>query len=195
MLIFETRVKITETGLGTVEYNGYKYKVSKADIANISDFYVFTPIKKAVNVGDCFEVKSCSLTNYTPEGEVETLAIRIEQFDTINPESYEPLPEFRVKVNGSVMRTPRSVVRYIGPVKAPLLKATLRVFNENRKMFNILLVGYCSSVKTLESITNGSYIDCIAVLRNQSKSKKNKHLYQLNIESFEYVKKGETNND
>lgn len=195
MLVFDTRLRITETGLGVVEYNGYKYKVCKADVADIKDFYVFVPVKRNVSEGDCCEVKLCSLTNFTPEDSTQgTLALRIEVFDKIDSEEYVPLDEFTVKVNGAVVRTERSTVRYIGPTRAPLLQATIRVFNENRKVFNILLVGYCSTVKLLDSIENEKYINCTGVIKLQHKNRRNKQKYQLNIRCFEYVKKGGDNN-
>ena len=191
MLIFETRCKVKKVGVNSVEYNGYGYKVVLVDIGNIQDFHAFIPVKRNVEVGDCLNISNCSLTNYKMEDGTETLAIRVEAFTKVDEQEFEPVEEFRVKVNGSVMRTERSQVKYIGPVKKPLLKATLRVFNENRKMFNILLVGYCKSVKILEEIENGRYIDCEAVLKTQSKNKKHKYAYQLNIENFKYIQKGE----
>ena len=187
MLTFATKCEVTEVGLGTIEFNGYKYKISKAAIANIEDFYIFTRIKKAVEVGDCLDVSVCCLTNYT-DGEKNTLALRIEEFEKVPTEEFEPLDRFRVRVNGCVLRTNKSVTRYVGPSRIPLLKATIRVYNENHKVFNILLVGYSGSVRILNDIVNDSYVDLDAVLRRQCE---NNDSYQLNVEGYKYIKKGE----
>jgi len=187
MLTFETKCEVTEVGLDVVEFNGYKYKVSKAKIAKIEDFYIFTRVKKSVQVGDCMNVSTCCLTDYRKDG-TDTLALRIEEFEIVPKEQFEPLDKFSVRVNGCVLRTSKSVVRYVGPARTPLLKATIRIYNENRKVFTVLLVGYCSSVKVLDSIVNDSYVDVDATVRRQCE---NKGSYQLNIEDFKYVKKGE----
>lgn len=187
MLTFETKCEVTEVGLDTIEFNGYKYKVSKAKIAKIEDFYIFTRLKKAVEVGDCLNVSVCCLTNYIT-GDAKTLALRIEEFEVVPKEEFEPLEKFHVRVNGCVLRTNKSVVRYVGPSRIPLLKATIRVYNENRKVFTVLLEGYCGSVKVLDKIVNDSYVDLDATLRRQCE---NKNSYQLNVEDFKYIKKGE----
>lgn len=186
MLVFETKCKIVAVTEDIEDFNGYKYKVCKADIADTKEFPFLVPIKQDVQEGDCLEVQKCVLTHIGKDN----LVIRADVFTKVDEESYTPLEEFYVGVNGKVFKTERSVTTKVGPARMPIIKATIVPYDEHNRSFKILLVGMCSSAALIENMISGSFINMRGVIKPMYR---NSDKYQINIRSFEYVKeRGET---
>lgn len=187
----EIHAKVVETGIGTVNLNGFIFNVVKIEIANIKEFYAFIQVFTEVEVGTIFQSTSWAVTRYVPkedrpedtskdtEGkETEYLAIRVDDCQVVD--KYEPIPYFNAKVTGMVMNSDKCKLMYVGPTRRPFYRCTLKLRDEFSKNFSMLLCAFKDNALSLSTLSRLTLIQAEVCIR----PKRFEDGYELCINNF-----------
>lgn len=174
--------KVTKTNIGTVDLNGFIYNVVEIDVANLTGFKAFIPVFVAVDEGVAFSSEKWAVTRYKTETE-ETLALRIDSLDYM--ENYEPIEYLTAKVTGMFVNSDRCKLKYVGPTRRAFYRCTLKLNDEFKENFSVLLCGFKDNALRLSTLTRTTIIQAEVYIRN----KKFEDGYEFCIKTFNKLQK------
>ena len=173
---------VTKTDIGTVDLNGFIYNVVEVDIAQLHEFKVFIPVFADVDVGTIFTSTTWAVTRYKTE-DSETLALRIDNLDIVD--KYEPIEYLTAKVTGMFVNSDKCKLKYVGPTRRAFYRCTLKLKDEFKESFSILLCGFKDNALKLSTLTRMTIIQAEVCIRD----KRYEDGYELCINHFQELVK------
>lgn len=146
------RGKVVDESTGLKDINGFKYRVVRADIANIKNFICYIPIFIEVGEGDCFETEDWVLTRHDEGYNPIELVARINTLTVIAADKYEPIENFRANVKGLFISSDKCRLTTVGPEKKPFIRATIMMKDEYGEQYTVLLTGFNNCATKLANV-------------------------------------------
>lgn len=177
----ELRAVIVEANLGVEDINGYKYNHHKLRVNKLDSIDCYTQVFDDVCVGDCIVTTDWKLTCYDTKAKPIDVVIRIDTFELVQSEGFEPSNYLNSKVTGLYCISDKCVLRTKGPDKVPFFTATIKVKNEFDNSFEMFLLGFRNLAKAMSTVKRQSIVECTVTV----KRRRNGNGWEFPISSIE----------
>jgi hypothetical protein len=164
------KAKITDTYLGVVDINGYKYNKHKMQVKQLDDIDVLIPVFEDVYSGDCIATEKWVLTCLSPKTKPIEIIVRIDAFERVSPEDFEISEYLNSKITGLLCNSSNCVLKTVGVDKKAFYNCTLKVKNSFNESFDLYILGFSKNAKMLSTIKGGSVIECIVTAKRSQKN-------------------------
>lgn len=161
----ELKAIVTEVGVDTYTINRFQYKVIKVDFKELKGFKILISLFDTVEVGDCIKFSHYRVTRMGTESNPVDLCLRVDKFEILPSEGFEPSEHLNVKVVGYLMGSSKCFLRTVGPEKKPFFLATLKMQDECSKNFGIMLVSFGNNAKKISTVKFNSLLECVVTIK------------------------------
>ena len=169
MTNLELKLRVCETGLDVVDINGFKYNLIKVDTKVVKGFKVLIPIFDQVEVDDVIKTEKYQVTRLGENAEPIDLVIRIDKFEIIGTGDKDISEYLNVRVKGMITGSEKCYLKTVGPDRKAFYMCTIKLLDEYRETFGILLVAFNNSAKKLSTIPFASSVTAEVSIRPKLK--------------------------
>lgn len=165
----ELKVRVSKVGLGIIDINDFKYNLIKVDTVRFKDFPVLVPVFDQVEEGDCLLLTRYKVTRMENSNDPVELCIRIEAFEIVERVGFEMSEYLNVKVRGILTGSEKCYLKTVGPDKRAFFMCTIKLEDDFRETFGILLVAFNTNAKKLSTIAFTSSVAAEVTIRPKLK--------------------------
>lgn len=162
---------ITDTYLGVIDINGYKYNTHKMRVNTLDDITMLMPIFDDVEVGDCFETTDWVLTCLAPCERPMEVVVRVDKFTRCLSEGFVASDYVNSRVTGMLCSSSKCMLKEIGVDRTPFYNATLKVRNPFKESFDMYVLAFAKQAKLLSTIPSGTVIEVVVSAKRRRKEK------------------------